>query len=68
MKKIPRLIILEKDKLRGKELEKIREHCKESKGISMHETDYNMCVHLLDKGEIPFHTYIYKLLIKTTKR
>ena len=65
---IPALIVLNKDKLRDKEMKEIREHCKDNKGVSMHKTDYNMCVHLLDKCEIPFHTYIYKLLIKTAKR
>ena len=65
---IPALIVLNKDKLRDKEMKEIREHCKDNKGVSMHENEYNMCVHLLDKCEIPFHTYIYKLLIKTAKR
>ena len=68
MKEIPEFIILNKDRLLDVEINEIREHCKGNKGISMHETDYNMCVHLLDKCEIPFHTYIYKLLIKTAKR
>ena len=65
---IPALIVLNKDKLRDKEMKEIREHCKGSKGVSLHETFYNMCVHLLDESEIPFHTYVYKLLIKTAKR
>ena len=61
-------LVLNKDKLRDKKMKEIRHHCKDTKGVSMHETDYNMCVHLLDKCEIPFHTYVYKLLIKTAKR
>ena len=68
MKKIPRLIILEKDKLRGKELEKIREHCKDNKCLLLHENEYSICVHLLDDTEIPFHSYVFDLLIETTKR
>ena len=36
---IPALIVLNKDKLRDKEMKEIREHCKDNKGVSMHETD-----------------------------
>ena len=65
---VPAFLILNKSRMRYAEMHKIREHCKNNNAISMHETDYNMCVHLLDKCEIPFHTYVYKLLIKTAKR
>ena len=68
MKEIPEFIILNKDRLLDVEINEIREHCKDNKGISMHETDYNMCVHLLDKCEIPFHSYIFDLLYKTAER
>ena len=68
MKEIPEFIILNKDRLLDVEINEIREHCKGNKGISMHENEINICVRLLDESEIPFHTYIYKLLIKTTKR
>ena len=68
MKEIPEFIILNKDRLLDVEINEIREHCKGNKGISMHENEINICVRLLDKSEIPFHTYVYKLLIKTAKR
>ena len=65
---IPALIVLNKDKLRNSEKKEIREHCKDNKGVSMHETDYNMCVHLLDESELSFHLYVYDLLYKTAER
>lgn len=68
VKELPEFIDLNKFKLKNKEIKEIQEHCRGNKGVSLHETDYNMCVHLLDKSEIPFHTYVYKLLIKTAKR
>ena len=65
---IPALLILNKDKLRDKEMKEIREHCKNNNAISMHENNYNMCVHLLDESELPFHLYVYDLLYKTAER
>lgn len=68
MKEIPEFIILNKDRLLDVEINEIREHCKGNKGISMHENEINICVRLLDESEIPFHSYIFDLLYKTTKR
>ena len=54
--------------MRYAEMHKIREHCKNNNAISLHENNYNMCVHLLDESELPFHLYVYDLLYKTAER
>ena len=68
MKEIPEFIILNKDRLLDVEINEIREHCKDNKGISIHENDIHICVRLLDESEIPFHSYIFDLLYKTAER
>ena len=68
MKEIPEFIILNKDRLFDEEINEIRKHCKDNKGISMHENDIHICVRLLDESEIPFHSYIFDLLYKTAER
>ena len=65
---IPAFLILNKSRLRYAEMHKIREHCKNNNAISLHENNYNMCVHLLDESELSFHLYVYDLLYKTAER